>query len=121
MSFASLLIHIADIKRYTLDGGTDDYGKPTGTWIPPTYSDEPCRLVSTGGREIKVGAEIVISDWKLFVDDSVTVTEQDRVDNIRLASTGFVIDSSTFEIILVQERSNGISNHHYELALQKVT
>lgn len=119
MSFASLLIHIADIKHYDLDGGVDAYGKPTGAWTP-IYTDEPCRLVSSRGREIKVGAEVVISDWKLFVDDSVTVTEQDRIDNIRLASTGAVVDGSTFEILLVQLRSNGVSAHHKELTIQKV-
>lgn len=119
MSFECLLIHIADINRYTPDGGTDAYGNPTGAW-GNIYDDEPCRLVSKGGREIKVGAEVVISNWQLFVDDSVTVTEQDRVDNIRLASTGIVVDSSTFEILLVQMRSNGVDAHHYEFALQKV-
>lgn len=119
MSFASLLIHEADIKRYILDAGTDAYGNPTGAWNT-IYTDEPCRLVSKSGREVRVGAEVVISDWQLFVDDSVTVTEQDRIDNIRLASTGVVIDSATFEILLVQMRSDGVSTHHLELSLQKV-
>lgn len=119
MSYATLLIHLADIKRYTPDGGTDAYGNPTGAW-GNIYTDEPCRLVSKSGREIKVGAEVVISDWQLFIDDSVTVTEQDRIDNIRLVSTGAVIDSATFEILLVQMRSDSIDAHHYELALQKV-
>ena len=82
MSYTTLLIHEADIKRHSITG-TDGYGNPTYSWVPPIYSDEPCRLVSSSGREIKVGAEVVISDWKLFVDDSVTVTEQDRIDNIR--------------------------------------
>jgi len=120
MSFGTLLIHIADIKRHT-QTGTDTYGNPVYSWIPPIYSDEPCRLVASSGREIKVGAEVVISDWKLFVDGSVAVTEQDRVDNIRLASTGGIINSATFEILLVQMRSNGVSEHHKELALQEVS
>ena len=118
MSFASLLIHTCDIGLLT-QGVVDGYGTPAKTW-PITYPDEACRLVSTGGREIKVGAEVMISDWKLFVDDSVNVDEQDRISDIRLASTGVVIDSSTFEVILVQMRSNGVSEHHKELALQKV-
>ena len=119
MSFASLLIHIADIKRYTLDGGTDTYGNPTGSWVN-IYADEPCRIVSTTGREVKVGAEVVISDWKLFIDNSVNVTEQDRLDNVRLASTGAVIDSDTYEFLLVQPRANDTDRHHSEVALQKV-
>jgi len=119
MSYATLLIHLADIKRFTLDGGTDAYGNLTGAW-GNIYADEPCRLVSTTGREIRVGAEVVISDWKLFVDNSVYVTEQDRLDNIRLASTGVVIDISTYEFLLVQPRSDSLNRHHSELALQKV-
>ncbi|MBA7640126.1 hypothetical protein ES703_47791 [subsurface metagenome] len=119
MSFSSLLIHTCDIGLLT-QGIKDDYGTRAKTWPTTTYPNQPCRLVSTGGREVKVGAEVVISDWKLFVDNSVLVGEQDRVSDIRLASTGGVIDSSTFEIILVQMRSNGIGEHHKELALQKV-
>jgi len=120
MSYNSLLIHIADIKRHT-QTGTDGYGNPIYSWTPPIYPDEPCRLVSKSGREIKVGAEVVISDWQLFVDDSVIVTEQDRVDNIRLASTGIALAiTDTFEILLVQMRSDGVNEHHKELALQKV-
>ncbi|GAG85509.1 unnamed protein product, partial [marine sediment metagenome] len=42
-------------------------------WLPAAYTDEECRLVSTGGREIKIGAEVVISDWKLFVDIALSV------------------------------------------------
>ena len=119
MSFDSLLIHTCDIGLLT-QGAADDYGQPANTWPTTTYTSEPCRLVSTGGREVKVGAEVVISDWKLFVDNSVSVDEQDRVSNIKNALTGTVIDSSTFEVILVQMRSNGISQHHKELILQKV-
>ena len=117
MTFASLLIHTCDIGTLT-QGVVDAYGTPDETW-PVTYENVACRLVSTTGREIKVGAVVVISDWKLFVDNSVIVTEQDRVSDIRLA-TGGVVDSSTFEILLVQMRSNGVGEHHKELSLQKV-
>jgi hypothetical protein len=118
MSFDSLLIHTCDISLLS-QGSADDYGTPAKTYTL-NYESEPCRLVSTTGREIKVGAEVVISDWKLFVDNSVNVDEQDRVSNILLASTGGVVDSSTFEVILVQIRSDGIGEHHKELSLQKV-
>lgn len=118
MSFVSLLIHTCDIGLLN-QGVKDAYGTPAKTW-PITYPSQACRLVSTTGREVKVGAEVVISDWKLFVDSSVAVDEQDRVSNILLASTGAVVDSSTFEIILVQPRSNSVSEHHKELALRKV-
>jgi len=122
MSFEKLLIHIVDIKEYTL-GVKDAYGNSAKIWSD-SYTDELCRLVSTTGREIKVGAEVVISDWKLFVDGSVVVTEQDRVSNIRMLVTGDDVDTDTFEILLVQPRSNGASEgaeiHHKELALRKV-
>ena len=120
MSFDTLLIHICDIGILNQALPPDAYGNPVETWPTAGHTDQACRLVASSGREIKVGAEVVISDWKLFVDNSVTVTEQDRIDNIRLASTGGVIDSATFEILLVQMRSNGIVEHHKELALQKV-
>ncbi len=119
MSFASLLIHTCDIGILS-QGDKDAYGTPAKTWPVVDYESQPCRLVSTRGREIKVGAEVVISDWKLFVDNSVAVDEQDRVSNIKLAATDAVVDSSTFEILLVQMRSDGVDAHHYELALQKV-
>ena len=118
MSFDSLLIHTCDISLLS-QGDQDSYGTPDKTYTE-TYSDQPCRLVSTTGREVKVGAEVVISDWKLFVDGTVNVDEQDRVSNILLASTEGVVDDSTFEVILVQLRSNGIGEHHKELSLQKV-
>lgn len=119
MSFDSLLIHTCDIGQLT-QGARDDYGTPAETWPVTTYEGIVCRLVSTRGREVRVGAKVVISDWKLFVDDSVAVDEQDRVSNIKLRATGAVIDGSTFEILLVQMRSDGVSEHHKELALQKV-
>lgn len=119
MSFASLLIHTCDIGHLNQAIPPDTYGMPIKTW-PIVYTGQGCRLMSTSGREVKIGAEVVISDWKLFVDNSVNVDEQDRVSNIKLATTGLGIDTSTFEVILVQMRSNGIGEHHKELVLQKV-
>ena len=118
MSFDSLLIHTCDIGALT-QGDADDYGHPAKTW-PLSYTSQACRIMPTVGREVKVGAEVVISNWKLFVDNSVTVDEQDQISNIKNASTGTVIDADTYEIILIMMRSNGTSLHHKELALQKV-
>ena len=118
MSFASLLIHTCDIGALT-QGVQDDYGTPAETW-PLSYTSEPCRLMSTTGREVKVGAVVVISDWKLFLDVAVVIDEQDRVSNIIDVSTCIVIDSSTFEVILVVPRSDGVTGHHKEVLLQKV-
>ena len=118
MSYDSLLLHTCDIGALT-QGVADAYGTPAETW-PLSYTSEPCRIMSTTGREIQVGAKVMISDWKLFVDDSVTVDEQDRISNIKVRATGVVIDADTYEILLVQPRSDGVGLHHYELALQKV-
>ncbi len=119
MSFDSLMIHTCDIGILN-QAAKDDYGTPAKTWPVAAYEGVSCRFVSTGGREVRVGAKVMISDWKLFVDNSVSVDVQDRVSNIRLASTDGIVDDSTFEIILVQMRSNGIGEHHKELSLQKV-
>lgn len=118
MTFDSLLIHTCDIGTLT-QGAADDYGTPAETW-PLSYTDEPCRIMSTPGTEIKVGARVMISNWKLFLDDSVLLDEQDRISNIKVRATGIVIDASTYEILMVQPRSNGVSLHHWEVALQKV-
>ena len=119
MSFDELLIHTCDIGGLS-QGVANNYGTRAKTW-PITYPDEPCRLVSTTGREVKVGAEVVISDWKLFVDAAVVVDEQDRVSDIKLRADGTVIDASTYEVILRQPRSDSVNGHHLELALRKVT
>ena len=117
MSYDSLLIHTCDISSYS-EGDRDAYGNKVRTWTV-VHESAPCRLVSIIGREVRFGAEVVISDWQLFVDD-ITITEHDRVSNILLASTGAVVDDSTFEVLLVQMRTNGASQHHREVYLQKV-
>jgi len=121
LSFTSLLIHTCDIGLLTQAAPRDAYGRLTETWPTATYTSEPCRLVATTGREVKIGAEVVISDWKLFVANTVAVDEQDRVSNIKLASTGVVLpETATFEIILVQIRSDALAEHDIKLALRKV-
>ena len=106
MSFNSLLIDTCTVQRYT-EGAVDDYGKPAKTWTNH-IDDEPCRLVANPNREIKVGAEVVIADYDLFIGD-VDVTEQDRI----------VIDEITYEIISVLLRKS-FSSHHKELLMRVV-
>jgi len=106
MSFNSLLIDTCTVQRYT-EGAVDDYGKPAKTWTNH-ISDEPCRLVANPNREIKVGAEVVIADYDLFIGD-VDVTEQDRI----------VIDEITYEIISVLLRKS-INTHHRELLMRTI-
>jgi len=98
MSFAGLLIHTCTIQRFT-EGAPDAYGNPALAWAD--HLTEDCRLAESSGREIKVGAELVIADYKLFVE-SIDITEQDRV----------VIDGLTYEILLVQDYSDNAASHH---------
>ncbi len=100
MSYTSLLIDLCTIQRYT-EGVADAYGNPTLTWDLTYLVDELCRLVASPGREIKVGAEIVIADYKLFLD-SIDITEQDRV----------VMGGNTYEILLVQDYADHTDSHH---------
>jgi SPP1 family predicted phage head-tail adaptor len=108
VSFTSLLIHRCNIKRYTVTG-TDAYGQPVKDWAD-IYTNEPCRLASPSGKEIKKDLEVVISDFKLFIRAEVDVTERDRVE----------VNGSTYEILLVQERA-AMAVHHKELSLQRVS
>jgi len=112
MSFATLLINGCTIKRFT-EGLPDDYGNPVKTWEPPIHTDEPCRLSTPTGREIKVGAEVVVADYLLFLGD-IDITEQDRVF--------MVVDGVTvpYEVLLVARRQNGIGEHHVEAYLRTV-
>ena len=105
MSFASLLIHVCDVERNT-PGGADAYGTPIESWAV-YLNDEPCRLTASSGREIKVGAEIVVADYKLFID-SVDITERDRV----------VIGVNTYEVLLVQDYADSSSSHHKQVWLR---
>lgn len=102
MSFDSLLINTATVRRYT-EGAADAYGRPAKTWADH-LTDEPCRLVASSGREIKVGAEVVIADNMVFFGD-IDITEQDRI----------VIDGITYEAILVLFRQDAVSDHHKQV------
>jgi len=90
MSYSSLLIHACDIKRFTEGIPPDAYGNPVLTWAT-LATDTPCRLTTSSGRELKVGAELVIADYKLFLEN-VDITEQDVVS----------IDSKDYEVLLIE-------------------
>jgi len=105
MSYASLLIDTCTIERYT-EGAADDYGNPALTWADHLV-DEPCRLETAKGRELKVGAEIVVADYKLFVD-TVDITEQDRL----------TISGNLYEILLVEDYANSLASHHKQIWLR---
>jgi hypothetical protein len=107
VSFTDLLINTCTVKRWN-PTGTDEYGNSTGSWDDHLI-DQNCRLMASSGREIMVGAEVVIADYKLFIGD-VDITERDRV----------VLDSTTYEVLLVAPRQDSSSEHHLECYLRVV-
>jgi len=108
MSYDSLLIDTCIVRRYA-EGAQDAYGIPVKTWANYLI-DEPCRLRITGGREIKVGAEVVLSNHRLYLND-IDITERDRV----------VIGTVTYEVLLVSDRQDATGNHHKEVDLIEVS
>ena len=95
---------------------TDDYGNPTVSWVLATdLGDVPCRLIATTGMELKIGAEVVIPDFKLFLGD-VTISEQDRV----WVYAGTIKGWALYEILLVKDLQDGIDSHHKECYLRTV-
>ena len=107
MSYTSLLIDTCTIERFS-EGSADTYGAPTLTWAAVSaLTDIDCRLVSITGQELKIGAEIVVADYKLFLED-VTLTERDRA----------VISSITYEILLVLSKADGLGGHHKECLMR---
>jgi len=105
MSYTSLLIQTCKIEYFT-EGLPDDYGNPALAWHD-RYTDEDCRLVASAGREIKVGAEIVVADYKLFLGD-ITITERDRI----------TIDGNVYEVLLVQDYADSLASHHKQCWLR---
>ena len=107
MSYASLLINTCTIESFS-STTNDDYGLPVKTWAD-FLTDEPCRLVPNTNREVKVGAEVVLADYILFLGDK-SVTEQMRV----------LIGTTYYEILSASTYQDGISEHHQELLLRTV-
>lgn len=101
------MINTCTVRRYT-EGVVDAYGGLTKAWGDHLV-DQPCRLVAGSGREIKVGAEVVISNYRLFLED-IDITERDKV----------VIGSDTYEVVLVNDRQDGDGIHHLECDLVRV-
>ena len=106
MSYTSLLIDTCTIERFG-EGAADAYGKPAITWSD--HLTEACRLQAGVGKELQIGAEVVVADYKLFLQD-VDVTEQDRA----------IVEGVTYQILLVMNRSNGVDDHHKECLMRAV-
>ena len=99
MSFADLLISTCTVQRF-VSGGTDEWGNPTGTWTDH-LTNQPCRINAGAGKEVLIGAEVVVADYKMFIKN-VDITEQDRV----------ISDGVTYEVLLVSVREDSTTQHH---------
>ena len=107
MSYLTSFIDTCTVQRFT-EGAIDGYGRPAKIWADH-LTGEPCRLMVGSGREINVGAEVVIADYKLLIRD-VDITEQDRV----------IINRITYEVLLVSPRRGGTNVHHRECVMRVV-
>ena len=118
MSYLSLLINWCRVEE-DIGGAPDVYGGKAEDWQPVDgLEDIPCRLMSGAGKEILVGAEVVIADYKLFLGD-VVITEQNRVYVETKDPTGVWV-GVTYEILLVNDIQNGVNGHHKECYLRTV-
>lgn len=112
MSYLALLINFCKVERYILDGGFDAYGKPTGNWTLVIDGEEPCRLMASRGKELTIGAEVVVADYKVFLRD-IVITEQDRIYIYTEGAWG-----GPYEILLVNNVQDGVVSHHKECYLK---
>ena len=108
MTYTSLLINTCTVRRYPAGGVQDAYGQPARTWVDHLV-DEPCRWSTPRNREVKVGAEVVLADLQLFLEE-VDITEQDRV----------VLNGLTYEVLSASDRQDGTGNHHVECMIRVV-
>ncbi len=114
MSYTTLLKDTCTVYE---DTGTvqNAYGNIVADWQAiPALTDIDCRLESPmmrgeGGFEVKVGAEVVVADYKLFLA-SLGITEQHRV----------ILDGVTYEVLMVESFSDFGSAHHKRCWLRTV-
>lgn len=113
MALTDLLFQTCTIKRHSVDR-YDDYGNPEYLWSN-YLTNVPCRVNSSGGREVKVGAEVMLADYELFLSkDSdgyeADITEQDVI----------VVDGVAYQVLLVEAFHQRDSYHHKKAFLRLV-
>ena len=125
MSYLSLLINECTVYRYPAGGAPDVYGIPAKNYVGVVVVgaegiELPCRLMATGGVELHIGAEVVVADYKLFLEN-VEITEQDRVNVwVKDASGAWDVPGRMFEILLVKNMRDSVNGHHKECFLRTV-
>jgi head-tail adaptor len=101
MSYPALLTQRCTIEDYA--STPDDYGQPTKTWAD-TATLVPCLLEPTKGVEFELGKQVVVANYTLFLLANQTISERSRV----------VLDSVTYEVLLVKRVRTPRSEHHRE-------
>jgi len=115
MAYADLLINSCTVLEDT-GGGADGYGGIVPDWTEVAGQvGIDCRLMASSGREVMVGAEVVVADYKLFLGD-IAITEQNRVDVYDVATTTWI----RYEILLVSNMQDSAISHHKECWLRTV-
>jgi len=107
MSYTSLLINTSTVQRDT-PGVQDAYGTPAESWANH-LTDIACRIQDGGGREVMVGAEVVIAEYKIFLLD-VDITERDRI----------ISGGVTYQVLMVTDKQDSLTSHHKECYLRTV-
>ena len=116
MSYTSLLVNWASVWRYPAGGAIDNYGQPAKVYaVVPALTDIACRIQPAKGREVVVGAEVVVADYKLFLGD-VVLSEQDKV----YVYWGTTPAWYEYEILMVEDKQDGVNSHHKECYLRTV-
>jgi len=106
MGFIDLLVHTAEIQRFTVTG-SDAHGNPIKTWAD-TYPAQACRIGKMNGKTLWNGAQLEMVDLVMYVPD-IDITEEDRV----------IWEGQTFKVLLVDHINDSTTtNHHKEVSLQ---
>ena len=115
MSYDALLINSCTVLADT-GAVADGYGGIIPDWTEVAGQIEiDCRLMASSGREVMIGAEVVVADYKLFLKD-IVITEQNRVKVYDVATALWI----TYEILLVSNIQDSAISHHKECLLRTV-
>jgi len=115
MAYDTLLINSCTVLEDT-GVATDGYGGIIPVWTQVAGQIEiDCRLMASSGREVMVGAEVIVADYKLFLGD-IVITERNRVDVYDVATATWI----RYEILLVSNMQDSAVSHHKECWLRTV-
>jgi len=107
--YVGLLPDTCTIRRKATGGTLDESGHSDGAWAD-NATDVPCRKEEDAGRELQIGANIVVVNDIFWLKSNADVTEKDRIKH----------DGLTYEILLVITPQDVDSDHHKEVAVKYI-